>query len=148
MRKTRKLCAVMVDTIGRELVINRENKLDERGWPVHEGQPIQVSAGDKVIYTSVHRALICLLLSQQVLGKQVLSLELRVVVQHQHGAYAQHSIKTGSQLILLFHADHDHNQGTRMQCRGWCAAHQLSQICRHGAKGRYHLPGSLSSHRL
>lgn len=52
MRKTRKLCAVMVDTIGRELVINRENKLDERGWPVHEGQPIQVSAGDKITITT------------------------------------------------------------------------------------------------
>lgn len=48
MRKTRKLCAVMVDTIGRELIINREARLDERGWPVHEGQPIAVAAGNKV----------------------------------------------------------------------------------------------------
>lgn len=48
MRRTRKLCAVMVDTIGRELIINREAKLDERGWPVHEGQPIAVTVGDKV----------------------------------------------------------------------------------------------------
>ena len=48
MHKTHKLCAVMVDTIGRELIINREAKLDERGWPVHEGQPISVKTGDKV----------------------------------------------------------------------------------------------------
>ncbi|KAK9796683.1 hypothetical protein WJX73_008597 [Symbiochloris irregularis] len=52
MRKTRKLCAVMVDTIGRELIINREARLDERGWPVHEGQPIAIAAGHQITITT------------------------------------------------------------------------------------------------
>ena len=42
MRKTRKLCAIALDTI------NREVQIDERGWPVHEGKPFRVEKGDKV----------------------------------------------------------------------------------------------------
>ena len=48
MRRTRKLCAIMVDTIGRELIINREVQIDDKGWPKHEGRPLTVSKGDKV----------------------------------------------------------------------------------------------------
>ena len=47
MHKTRKLCAIMIDTIGRELLINREAKLDESGWPVHE-HVLSVKVNDKV----------------------------------------------------------------------------------------------------
>ena len=48
MRRTRKLCAIMVDTIGRELIINREVQIDDKGWPKHEGRSFTVSKGDKV----------------------------------------------------------------------------------------------------
>ena len=48
MRRVRKLCAIMVDTVGRELVINRETQIDDKGWPKHEGQPLTVAKGDKV----------------------------------------------------------------------------------------------------
>lgn len=47
MHKTRKLCAIMVDTIGREILINREAKLDARGWPVHQ-QVLSVKVNDRV----------------------------------------------------------------------------------------------------
>ena len=55
MKRTRKLCAVMVDTIGRELIINRPTTDDQDGWPKFE-KGISVSLGDKV------RARHCLLL--------------------------------------------------------------------------------------
>ena len=48
MRKTRKLCAIMIDTIGRELIINREVQIDDKGWPKHEGQSLKVAKGDRV----------------------------------------------------------------------------------------------------
>ena len=47
MHKTRKLCAIMIDTIGRELLIDRESKLDANGWPIHQ-QVLSVKSGDKV----------------------------------------------------------------------------------------------------
>ena len=47
MHKTRKLCAIMIDTVGRELLIDSEAKLDEQGWPRHE-QKLSVKTGDKV----------------------------------------------------------------------------------------------------
>jgi hypothetical protein len=47
MRRTRRLCAITVDTIGRELIVVRESKLDELGWPVHS-HPFSVKAGEKV----------------------------------------------------------------------------------------------------
>lgn len=46
MHKTRKLCAIMVDTVGRELLIDSEAKLDEQGWPRHE-QKLSIKSGDK-----------------------------------------------------------------------------------------------------
>lgn len=36
MRRTRKLCAVMLDTVGRELIVERGARLDETGWPMHD----------------------------------------------------------------------------------------------------------------
>ncbi len=46
MRRTRKLCAVMIDTIGRELIINRPHTEEADGWPKFEAG-IHVNAGDK-----------------------------------------------------------------------------------------------------
>ncbi|KAK9824152.1 hypothetical protein WJX72_008125 [[Myrmecia] bisecta] len=51
MRRTRKLCAIMVDTVGRELIVNREATLDESGWPVHEGG-ITIQANSKVVFST------------------------------------------------------------------------------------------------
>lgn len=51
MHKTRKLCAIIIDTIGREILVNREAKLDERGWPIHE-QALSVKVNDKVAHSS------------------------------------------------------------------------------------------------
>ena len=36
VKRTRRLCAVLVDTLGRELMIRRTYTLSEDGWPVHE----------------------------------------------------------------------------------------------------------------
>jgi pyruvate kinase len=47
MRRTRKLCAVMIDTIGRELTINRPTVNDKDGWPTFD-KGITVNANDKV----------------------------------------------------------------------------------------------------
>ena len=47
MKRTRKLCAVMVDTIGRELIVNRPTTDDQDGWPKFE-KGLSVSLGDKV----------------------------------------------------------------------------------------------------
>ena len=47
MRKTRKLCAVMLDTTGREIMVMREHEIDEKGWPEHVNQ-MEVKEGQKV----------------------------------------------------------------------------------------------------
>ena len=49
VRRTRRLCAVLVDTLGRELMIRRTYTLSEDGWPVHE----QVEGGPAVSAASV-----------------------------------------------------------------------------------------------
>ena len=46
MKRTRKLCAVMVDSVGRELIINRPTQDDEDGWPTFEAG-IAVEANQK-----------------------------------------------------------------------------------------------------
>ncbi len=38
----------MLDTTGRELMVTREFRLDERGWPYHD-VPLDVRAGQKVV---------------------------------------------------------------------------------------------------
>lgn len=50
MRKTRKLCAVMLDTTGREIMVMREHEIDEKGWPEHVNQ-MEVKEGQKIIIT-------------------------------------------------------------------------------------------------
>ena len=47
MRKTRKLCAVMLDTTGREIMVMREHEIDEKGWPEHVNR-MEVKEGQKV----------------------------------------------------------------------------------------------------
>lgn len=46
-KRTHKLCAVMVDTLGREIVVQRPSTRGPDGWPVHE-ECVDVKAGDKV----------------------------------------------------------------------------------------------------
>ncbi len=45
--KTRKLCAIMIDTIGREITINRPTVSDGAAWPTFD-KGISVKADDKV----------------------------------------------------------------------------------------------------
>jgi pyruvate kinase len=51
MRRTRRLCAVMLDTLGRELMIRRKYGVDENGWPgifeqlnVKQGQTVTITS--------------------------------------------------------------------------------------------------------
>jgi pyruvate kinase len=51
MKKTRRLCAVMLDSLGRELMIRRKYGVDENGWPgIFER--LTVSKGDTVTITN------------------------------------------------------------------------------------------------
>lgn len=50
MRKTRKLCAVMLDTTGREIMVMREHEIDEKGWPEHVNN-MEVKEGQKLTIT-------------------------------------------------------------------------------------------------
>lgn len=47
MLQTRKLCAVMVDTLGREVYVNREYSLGEDNWPKH-GSTVEVKTGGQI----------------------------------------------------------------------------------------------------
>ncbi|KXZ44880.1 hypothetical protein GPECTOR_61g833 [Gonium pectorale] len=51
MRKGRRLCCTMVDTLGRELMIRRQVTIGEDGWPIHE-ESFAVTAGQQVIITT------------------------------------------------------------------------------------------------
>lgn len=51
IKQTRRLCAVLLDTLGRELMIRRSYTLDERGWPKHEGA-FDVKRGAEVVVTT------------------------------------------------------------------------------------------------
>ncbi len=56
MKRTRKLCAVMIDSVGRELIINRPTQDDEDGWPTFEAG-IAVEANQKAcpVFICDHR---------------------------------------------------------------------------------------------
>ena len=47
MRRTRKLCAIMLDTVGRELIVERGAHLDETGWPIHDSN-VSIAPNSKV----------------------------------------------------------------------------------------------------
>eukprot|EP00892_Ulva_mutabilis_P010259 jgi/Ulvmu1/7605/UM038_0030.1 len=51
MLKTRRLCAVMVDTLGREIFIRREYEIGEDGWPKH-GSSVTIGKGDIITLTT------------------------------------------------------------------------------------------------
>lgn len=48
MRQRQKLCAVMVDIRGRELMIERPHSTDDNGWPKH-GQILKFKASCDVL---------------------------------------------------------------------------------------------------
>ena len=50
VRKTRRLCAIIIDTLGRELFVRRSYKLDETGWPAHD-EPFHVAKGQRITMT-------------------------------------------------------------------------------------------------
>ena len=47
MLETKRLCAVMLDTLGREVFVRRDVEVDEAGWPKH-GDEIEVPMGGHV----------------------------------------------------------------------------------------------------
>ena len=47
MKKSRRLCAVVVDTLGREIFVRRSFKIGDDGWPYHDHK-IQIEATQKV----------------------------------------------------------------------------------------------------
>lgn len=51
MRQTKRLCAVMLDTLGRELMIKRKYGVDENGWPGIFEQ-LRITAGQTVTITT------------------------------------------------------------------------------------------------
>jgi pyruvate kinase len=55
MRKTRKLCAIMLDTLGREVMIRRPFRIDPGGWPNQAGQEIEIKTGQMITLTTQGR---------------------------------------------------------------------------------------------
>ncbi|KAK9866972.1 hypothetical protein WJX84_008720 [Apatococcus fuscideae] len=50
VRKTRRLCAIIVDTLGRELFVRRSYNLDPTGWPAHDN-PLHIKNGQHITMT-------------------------------------------------------------------------------------------------
>ncbi len=48
--QARKLCAIVVDTMGREIMTRRPFRL-ENGWPVHDN-PIDIKSGQRLTLTT------------------------------------------------------------------------------------------------
>lgn len=51
MRRTRRLCAVMLDSLGRELMVKRKYGVDENGWPGIFDQ-LRISSGQTITLTT------------------------------------------------------------------------------------------------
>lgn len=51
MRRTRRLCAVMLDSLGRELMVKRKYGVDENGWPGIFDQ-LRVESGQRITITA------------------------------------------------------------------------------------------------
>jgi hypothetical protein len=49
MSRTKKLCAVVVDTLGREVMVRRPCVLGEDGWPAHPGEGGALAATPKEV---------------------------------------------------------------------------------------------------
>lgn len=52
MRATKRLCAVWIDTVGREIIVRLPSTGDNNGWMVLEKTPIEFKAGAEVVITS------------------------------------------------------------------------------------------------
>jgi len=52
MRVTRKLCAVWMDTSGREIVVKRPNQINDDGWVCLDQTPISYAKGSEVVITT------------------------------------------------------------------------------------------------
>lgn len=51
MRRTRRLCAVMLDSLGREIMVRRKYGVDENGWPGIFEQ-LEIEAGQRITITN------------------------------------------------------------------------------------------------
>eukprot|EP00879_Flechtneria_rotunda_P025564 GHRR01027171.1.p1 GENE.GHRR01027171.1~~GHRR01027171.1.p1 ORF type:complete len:143 (-),score=25.42 GHRR01027171.1:163-591(-) len=51
MTNTKKLCAITLDTLGREMMVRRPCVFGEDGWPLHP-DPVEVQAGQIVMLTT------------------------------------------------------------------------------------------------
>ncbi|GAB4821631.1 hypothetical protein N2152v2_008677 [Parachlorella kessleri] len=51
MRRTRRLCSVWLDTMGREMVVRRKVEYDEGGWPAH-GESLKAEKGQTITVTT------------------------------------------------------------------------------------------------
>jgi pyruvate kinase len=51
MRRTRRLCAVMLDSLGREIMIRRKYGVDENGWPGIFDQ-LEIESGQRITITT------------------------------------------------------------------------------------------------
>lgn len=51
MKRTRKLCAVILDTLGREMMVRRPCAIGEDGWPSHP-EPMEIAAGQIITLTT------------------------------------------------------------------------------------------------
>lgn len=51
MQETKRLCAVMLDTLGREVFVHRDIEVGEDGWPKH-GEEVHVDRGSTVTLTT------------------------------------------------------------------------------------------------
>ena len=133
MLRTRKLCAIVIDTIGRELTVNRPTTDEEDGWPKFE-KGITVKANDKVQW-SVYAGAIYL----------AMPLLRHVLCDVQSGCtwYWRSAPADG---WMAGAGDLDHKGGCNIERQH--AASELPQVHVHGAKGRHHFPGSLPGHRL
>lgn len=51
VKNTRRLCAVMLDTVGREIFVKRPHKIAENGWPYHDNV-ISIKESERVVLTA------------------------------------------------------------------------------------------------
>ncbi|CAD7699862.1 unnamed protein product [Ostreobium quekettii] len=51
MKNSRRLCAIVLDTLGREVFVKRPFKIGEDGWPYH-GHPISIKAKQTITLTT------------------------------------------------------------------------------------------------
>lgn len=50
-RRTKRLCGIMVDTLGREIFVKRDVELDPHGWP-YSGSEMHFKKGEQIVLTT------------------------------------------------------------------------------------------------